>query len=201
MCARRSTSDRLLVGDDLPSITKMGGVVNNLHFISPPRSTTVDDESCLDIFQRELDFVCRSLRRLGTAPSEVEDFVQEVFLALRRSWPHFDQTRPVRAYLFGITFRIVAKHRRKNRREVAFNILEIPDGRPGADDLLVAKGPRALLLSALERIGLPRRAVLVMHDIDGVPVDEVAAALGIPRFTVYSRLRKARRELESALRR
>ena len=57
------------------------------------------------------------------------------------------------------------------------------------------------LLAALERIPLRRRAVLVMHEIDGVPVQEVATALGSPRFTVYSRLRKARRELESALRR
>ena len=162
---------------------------------------TADDESCLDTFQRELDFVCRSLRRLGTAPSDVEDLAQEVFLALHRSWPQFDQTRPVRPYLFGITFRIASKHRRKNRREVAFKFVEIPDGRPGADDQLVAEGARALLLSALERIALPRRAVLVMHEIDGVPVNEVAAALGIPRFIVYSRLRKARRELESALRR
>ena len=162
---------------------------------------TANDESCLDTFQRELDFVCRSLRRLGTTPSDVEDLAQEVFLALHRSWPQFDQTRPVRPYLFGITFRVASKHRRKNRREVTSKFVEIPDGRPGADDQLVAEGARALLLSALERIALPRRAVLVMHEIDGVPVNEVAAALGIPRFTVYSRLRKARRELESALRR
>ena len=162
---------------------------------------TADDEICLDTFQRELDFVYRTLRRLGTAPPDVEDLAQDVFLALRQSWPQFDQTRPVRAYLFGIAFRIVAKHRRKNRREVAFKMVEIPDGRPGPDDQLVAKGARALLFAALERIPFPRRAVLVMHEIDEVPVTEVAAALGIPRFTVYSRLRKARRELESALRR
>ncbi len=178
----------------------MEGVVNNLHLVSPPRLTAADDEICLDTFQREVDFIYRSLRRLGTSPSDVEDLAQEVFLALRRSWPGFDQTRPVRAYLFGITFRIAAKHRRKWRREVAFKVVEMPDDRPGPDDQLVAKRARALLLSALERIPLPRRAVLVMHEIDCIPVDEVAATLGIPRFTVYSRLRKARRELESALR-
>jgi DNA-directed RNA polymerase specialized sigma24 family protein len=40
-----------------------------------------------------------------------------------------------------------------------------------------------------------------MHDIDDIPVSEVASALEIPLFTVYSRLRKARRELEGAIRR
>jgi RNA polymerase sigma-70 factor (ECF subfamily) len=178
----------------------MEGVVNNLHSVVLSRSLAADNEPCLDTFQRELDFVYRTLRRLGTSPSDVEDLAQEVFLALRRSWSDFDQARPVRAYLFGIAFRIVAKHRRKRRREVAFRSVEIPDAGPGPDDQLVAKRARALLLAALERLPLRRRAVLVMHEIDGVPVDEVAATLGIPRFTVYSRLRTARRELESALR-
>jgi len=41
--------------------------------------------------------------------------------------------------------------------------------------------------------------VLVMHDLDQVPVPEVAATLSIPVFTAYSRLRKARRELKAAI--
>ncbi len=61
--------------------------------------------------------------------------------------------------------------------------------------------PAALMLAALERIPLPRRAVLVMHDIDEVPVGDVARVLSIPLFTAYSRLRKARRELQVAVRR
>jgi RNA polymerase sigma-70 factor (ECF subfamily) len=40
-----------------------------------------------------------------------------------------------------------------------------------------------------------------MHDLEGVPMAEVAATLSIPRFTAYSRLRKARMELEAAIRR
>jgi DNA-directed RNA polymerase specialized sigma24 family protein len=40
-----------------------------------------------------------------------------------------------------------------------------------------------------------------MHDVDDVPMAEVASALSIPRFTAYSRLRKARRELDATLRR
>jgi RNA polymerase sigma-70 factor (ECF subfamily) len=40
-----------------------------------------------------------------------------------------------------------------------------------------------------------------MHDLDEAPMAEVAAALSIPKFTAYSRLRKARTELEAAIRR
>lgn len=159
------------------------------------------DEACLDAFQRELDYIHRTLRRLGTAPSEVEDLAQDVFLALRRSWSQYDPSRPLRPYLFGIAFRIASAQHRKTRREVPFGIVEVDDAGPSADDALQTKQARALVLAALERIPLPRRAVLVMRDLDEIPVEEVASVLAIPLFTAYSRLRKARRELEAAVRR
>ena len=175
--------------------------MSHLRLVPSPAPGPSADEACLDAFQRELDYVYRTLRRLGTAPSEVDDLAQEVFLALRRSWNEYDQQRPLRPYLFGISFRIASAYERKRRREVAFGVVEIGDVGPGPDDALQSKQARALVLAALERIPLPRRAVLVMHDIDDVSVGNVASVLDIPLFTVYSRLRKARRELEAAVRR
>jgi len=175
--------------------------VSHLRLVPSPAPGPSADEACLDAFQRELDYVYRTLRRLGTAPSEVDDLAQEVFLALRRSWNEYDQQRPLRPYLFGISFRIASAYERKRRREVAFGVVEVGDVGPGPDDALQSKQARALVLAALERIPLPRRAVLVMHDIDDVSVGNVASVLDIPLFTVYSRLRKARRELEAAVRR
>ena len=175
--------------------------VAHLHALpSHPRRLTSDD-ACLDTFQKELDYVYRTLRRLGISSSEVEDLAQEVFLALRRSWGEYDQERPIRPYLFGIAFRIAAAHQRKRNREVAFGTVEPGDSGPWPDEALQSKQARAMVLAALERIPLPRRAVLVMHDLDDVPVSEVASVLAIPLFTAYSRLRKARRELEAAVRR
>ena len=167
---------------------------------SPPPQAT-PDEACLEAFQRELDYIFRTFRRLGTPASEVDDLAQELFLVLRRSWSGYDPQRPLRPYLFGIAFRIASAHRRKLGREVTLEVVEVSDSGPGPDDALATKQARVLVLAALEQIPLARRAVLVMHDLDDVPVEEVATALGIPRFTVYSRLRKARRELGSAVRR
>ena len=175
--------------------------MSQLRLLRSPAPSMSFDEACLGAFQKELDYVCRTLRRLGTPPSEVEDLAQEVFLALRRSWAEYDATRPLRPYLFGIAFRIASAHHRKSRREVAFGVLELGDTGPGPDDALQTKQARAMVLAALERIPLPRRAVLVMHELDDVPVREVASVLAIPLFTAYSRLRKARRELEAAIKR
>lgn len=167
---------------------------------SLPQPLTPDEE-CLEAFQRELDYVYRSLRRLGTPMSELDDLAQEVFLALRRNWSEYDRDRPLRPYLFGIAFRISAAAHRKLHREVAFGVVEPDDGRPGPDELLQTKQVRNQVLAALELIPLKRRAILVMHDLDDVSARDISTALSMPLFTVYSRLRKARRELEAGLRR
>jgi RNA polymerase sigma-70 factor (ECF subfamily) len=159
------------------------------------------DAESLEAFQSQLDYVHRTLRRLGAPQSEVEDLAQDVFLALRRSWGQYDRNRPLRPYLFGVAFRIASAHYRKRRREVALGIVDTDDSTPGPEDVLHAKQARRLVLAALERIPLPRRAVLVMRELDDVPVNEIASALAIPLFTTYSRLRKGRRELEANMRR
>jgi RNA polymerase sigma-70 factor (ECF subfamily) len=176
--------------------------VSHLRLVpSPAALQAAPEEACLEAFLRELDYVHRTLRRLGTAPSETDDLAQEVFLVLRKCWTAYDPGRPLRPYLFGIAFRIAAAHHRKHNREVTFEIVEVSDAGPGPEDALQTKQVRALVLAALEQIPLPRRAVLLMHDLDEVPVEDVASTLGIPKFTVYSRLRKARREMETAVRR
>jgi RNA polymerase sigma-70 factor (ECF subfamily) len=56
-------------------------------------------------------------------------------------------------------------------------------------------------MAALDRVPLRRRVVLVMHELDGVPIADVAERLSISRFGAYARLRKARGELAAAVRR
>jgi len=146
-------------------------------------------------FRTEFEYVQRTLRRLGTDQSEVDDLAQEVFLVLHRRWSEFDQSRPLRPYLFGVAVRVALASQRKRAREVALGNVELGDDGPGPEEVLSNKQTRALVQAALKRIPLPRRTVLVMHELDRVPVTEVAATLSIPLFTVYSRLRKAREEL------
>jgi len=155
------------------------------------------DWDCLAAFQKELDYIHRTLRRLGTPPSEVGDLAQDVFLAFRRRWSDYRPERPLRPYLFGITFRIASTHQRNvNRRREALigtEIVELADTRAAADDAIQNQQARALVVAALDRVPQSRRAVLVMYDVDDVPMREIASALKIPLFTAYGRLRKAAR--------
>jgi RNA polymerase sigma-70 factor, ECF subfamily len=159
------------------------------------------ESTCLEAYDRELDYLFETLRRLGAAPREIEDLAQEVFVVLHRNWPTLDTSRPLRPYLFGVAFRIVQAHRRRYRREVASPGLEIEDLASSPDALLESRQAVALLMAGLERVPLRRRAVLVMHELEGVPIADVAKHLSISRFGAYARLRKARRELAKAVER
>jgi DNA-directed RNA polymerase specialized sigma24 family protein len=70
----------------------------------------------------------------------------------------------------------------------------------GQEQTLQNKQSAALLLSALELVPLPRRAVVIMHELDEVPVHVIAEILAITRFGVHARLRKGRMELARAVR-
>lgn len=51
---------------------------------------------------------------------------------------------------------------------------------------------------ALESLDLPHRAVFVLFELQGESCDDIAAGLGIPTGTVYSRLHKARKQFTEA---
>jgi RNA polymerase sigma-70 factor (ECF subfamily) len=140
------------------------------------------------------------LRRLGAPPGDVEDLAHDVFVVLLRNWAHLDTSRPLRPYLFGIAFRIVRAHRRRRIREVPHPALDSEDSGPSAERLFQSHEASALLQAALERVPLTRRAVLIMHELDGIPITEIAKALDITRFGAYARLRKGHRELAAAVR-
>jgi RNA polymerase sigma-70 factor (ECF subfamily) len=148
-----------------------------------------------------LDYVFETLRRLGVGASDVEDLAQEVFLVLWRNWERVDTSRPLRPDLFGVAFRIVSAHRRRRGRELPGAAPEPEDPAVDPEISLQRKQAVSLLLAALDRLPPARRAVIVMHDLDEVPIAEVARRLSMTRFGAYARLRKGRRELLSALRR
>jgi RNA polymerase sigma-70 factor (ECF subfamily) len=169
---------------------------------SQPRDRrTQGEHPCLEAFKSEFDYLIRSLRRLGVHADDVEDVAHEVFLVLHQSWAKYDQTRPFRAYLFGVAFRVAANHTRKRRKETPFAFVDADDMGPRPDQVFELNQRRALVLRALSQLPLDKRAVLIMHDIDGLEMTEIARALSIYRFTGYSRLRKARVEFAAAVKR
>jgi RNA polymerase sigma-70 factor (ECF subfamily) len=156
------------------------------------------------LFEAQFAYVSHTLRRLGVRDADLEDVTHDVFITVYRLLPEYDATRPIRPWLFGIALRVASDYRRlaRHAREVPVDPRPEPiDSAPPADEQLASEQARRLLIDALDELDLDRRAVLVLHDIDGHAMPEIADALSIPLNTAYSRLRLARGDLGAAVRR
>jgi RNA polymerase sigma-70 factor (ECF subfamily) len=153
------------------------------------------------IFEAEVDYVYWVLRRFGAAPIDAEDLCQEVFLAMWRRRDTYDPERPLRPWIAGIAFRVKQQHRRRGARELLRGFVDQPDQAPLPDERLEAAGTQSLVVDVLAQLPERQRTVLVLHDIDGMPMRQIAEVLAIPMFTLYSRLRTARRTFAKQLRR
>jgi len=164
-------------------------------------STPTPESACLAAFDADLDYIFATLHRLGAAHHEVEDLAQEIFVVLLRHWDTLDTSRPLRPYLFGIAFRILSAHRRKRSWEIPCAQIDIESSTTSPENSLQSKQSIAVLRAALEQLPISRRAVVIMHDLDEIPIADIAKNLSITRFGAYARLRKGRMELASAVRR
>jgi RNA polymerase sigma-70 factor, ECF subfamily len=155
------------------------------------------------VFDAHFDYVWNILRRLGVRESDLEDLAHEVFLKVHGRLDDYDPTRPMRPWLSGFAYRVAADHRRlaRHRIEVLGVPVEAVDPVRPPDERIEAGEERALVEVALAGMDFDRRAVLVLHDVEDVPVPAIAEELGIPLNTAYSRLRLAREELATAVKR
>lgn len=177
----------------------------SLSYVRRPRLASRDTASsqhpCLAAFDQELDYLFATLRRLGAGAADVEDLAHEVFIVLHDKWPTIDTTRPLRPYLFGVAFRVCSAHRRKWRREIPSEAFDLADDAATPEAAMERTEATSVLMAALDRVSLSRRAVVVMHDLEGMSALDIARALSMSRFGVYARLRKGRLELRAAIRR
>ncbi len=161
-----------------------------------------DDSWVEEVFRAHARFVSNTLRRFGVPAADLPDQLQEVFFVVFRMQRSYDVTRPLRPWLFGIAYRVAGRYRQARGRGTASEDLDdvvVADRAPLADATIETREAQALVLAALERVELGRRAVLILADIEGETVPAISEALQIPLNTAYSRLRLAREEFGQAV--
>jgi RNA polymerase sigma-70 factor (ECF subfamily) len=163
------------------------------------------DAASIEAFYRE--HAARVLTwtlRLGGPAVDAEDLAQEVFAVALRRLPDFRGDSKPSTWLFGIARKVVANARRKAAvaRLVGLGDLpELPDTRPGADEIVDRLRRRRSVQLALEKLRRPHREAIVLVDLEGLSAVDAAELLGIPVGTVYSRLHLGRRAFAHALQR
>jgi RNA polymerase sigma-70 factor (ECF subfamily) len=160
------------------------------------------------LFQTHATDVSRLVSRLlgpGASRADVEDLVQQIFLAVHRALPKFRGESKTSTWLFGIASRTVFKeirNRTRQRRMVASLEAMISVGpTTGAphDQKVIEHQELARVWRALMEIAPKKRIVFVLHEIEALSGREIAVALDIREGTVHTRLYHARRELMAKL--
>jgi RNA polymerase sigma-70 factor (ECF subfamily) len=181
------------------------GADGSSHSAPAPTEPGVSPPAALDflaVYTQHFDFACRSLRVLGVSGSSIEDAAQDVFGVVSRRLPEFAGNSSLKTWIFAIVQRVAANYRRSRRRKerALAPLFEEPQAHGASpEEHAQALQAAALVQSFCDGLDENRRALLVLALIEGVPARELAPSLGIPLFTVYSRIRSLRAALERFL--
>jgi len=126
------------------------------------------------------------------------DAVQDGFLAAWRGLPTLRDPDRFEAWLHRLVFRsCINVIRRRGRRPIEVELLAIDSAIAG--DVAAAVADRDLLDAALNGLQPEQRAVVVMHYYLGMPLSDVASALGIPIGTAKSRHHRSLQQMRSTI--
>lgn len=155
------------------------------------------------LFRDHAAFVANFAARLGAARAEVDDVVQEVFLVAHRRGGFVPGAARPTTWLAEITLRVVSACRRRVRRSVEdadTAAVAAASARRGSTPGEQAEASEALrrVQQALDTLDEGKRAVFILFELEGESCEAIAAGLGIPIGTVYSRLHKARKQFMEA---
>lgn len=147
------------------------------------------------LFRDHARYVWRCLRHLGVPDADADDVCQEVFLTAHRRLSTFEGRSAIRTWLYGIALRVASDYRRSAyvRRERV--TAEPTDEHAAGSEPTPQAELRRELSTLLERLDDERREVVVLYEIEGFTMKEVAELVGCPLQTAYSRLYSAREQL------
>lgn len=155
------------------------------------------------VYADHFPFVWRCLRALGIPDVALDDAAQDVFVVVHRRLPEFRGESSLRTWLYGVVRNVAANQRRSERRKPAGGTLrdDLECARPAPDEQLQDREAAAFVQAFVAELSDKKRDVFVLALLEQMSIPEVAAALGIPVNTAYTRLRDVRLEFQRALER
>ncbi len=144
-----------------------------------------------------LNSLMKAAIRIERNHAEAEDVVQETYL---HAWKYFDSFVPGRscgAWMFGIMFNLINKHKGKRARRnelLSENEMDISNWQRKVitfDPIKRIQEQR--FLETMDMLNEEYRTVLWLAVVEEFTYGEIAEILGIPIGTVMSRLHRARR--------
>jgi len=169
---------------------------------SPPEEAAT--RAALDAEQL-LRLLYRQLRCLAGPRPDLDDIVQMAAERALKALVRFEGRSSLSTWTYGVAYRTLLDHDRwyaRFRRRFSSSDDEAPQEprtRCDSEALLVEAQRAQRLHAALSQLSAPKRAVVVLHDMEGLAAREVAEIVGANVNTVRSRLHDARAKLASLL--
>ena len=181
----------------------------------PPGELSVADEQelvrrCLGsdpaawraLYDRHFGKVARLVRALGIVDGEADDLCQEIFLIVYRHLNGFRGDARLSTWIHRLATREAIRYAKRRRMKRALLELLRRAEQPALPrDWSESQAARRQYLNQLlSRLPPERRLALVLFEIEGRPVEEIAEACGCAVNTVWTRIHRARTQLEQIAR-
>jgi DNA-directed RNA polymerase specialized sigma24 family protein len=161
-----------------------------------------EDEAWLESMRPWAVGLLRTSTRIG---DDAEDAVQETFVLAARHWHSFgavpelaDRTAR-RRWLSVVLFRAAGRLQHARARALD-RPSELGLEEPSTVESHEGKVQARELFGQLQQSTTPERwRAWLMHEVDGVSIEEIARQEGRPFATIYDRLRRARADFDAAL--
>lgn len=163
------------------------------------------------LMRRDHGRIYALLYNMTSNKEDAEDLLQEVFLKAWQALPKFKGQSSFYTWVYriGVNRAINYVRKRKRRRGLSLDDVDLGMERdPALVEMKTLNSPvrdarmkeiREKLNEALQTLSEKHRVVVIMHDIEGMPHNEIAEVLDCSAGTVRSRLFYARQQLQAEL--
>lgn len=162
-----------------------------------------DPQAFEELFNRHRDRLWAVALRTTGNPDEAADALQDAMISVLRNAGSFRGDAAVTTWMHRIVVNACLDRMRRARVRATVplpgNDPDRPDTLSDGRDAIAAKELQVVVEQALLDLPEEQRVPIVLVDVEGYPMEEVAAMLNIPTGTVKSRCSRGRAKLAASL--
>lgn len=156
-----------------------------------------------ELFRKHRSDVYRLVHRMLGPTPDCEDVVQEVFLQVFHSIKDFEGRASFNTWLHRVAINCALMHRRSQKSRpvlVSESLASSESTTLRPDEGAIGRERARAFYALLDRLPEKKRTVFVLHELDGLPLKDIAKLTHTQGLTVRTRLFYARRDLVRLLR-
>ncbi len=173
------------------------------------RNTTFEN-----LLRPHLKHLYRVAYRFTGSAADAEDLIQDLLVKVYQRPDEIDGVERLRPWLTRVMYRMFIDSRRRYARSPIHLAVDntingdedsaplhdsLPSDDAEPDESLEQAHEARALQAALERLSDDHRVVIMLHDVEGYTLEEIAQVLDCPVGTLKSRIHRARARLRTLL--